>query len=426
MAQNNNPDAHMILVEEALDIIMDHVAETPVEEVVSWRAVGRPLARDVATDIDLAPFANSAMDGYAVHARDLAEADDGHPVVLEVVGHEAAGHVFEGPFGEGQTVRIMTGAPVPEGIDAVVKYEIVEVLDGDGNEGSHVAFRKPACEGENIREAGLEARRGDVVMRAGEVVTPAGAGLLANAGAHTVAVHRAPRVGIISLGTELVDGSVVPARGQIRDVNAPALMASACDAGAEPTLYGIAPDDEDRICELVRRAARECDVVVTSGGASAGDYDYVTALVQREGEVLFDRISMRPGKAVTFGMLDGAPFFGLSGNPAGAFIGFELFVRPAIRKMLGHSELFRPVQTARVTHDVKKRQARRFYNRARVERDAQTGELEVTQTPTQNSAMLVDLHRGNCLLVMPDGEGGARAGDEVSVLRYDLPEGTVL
>ena len=197
MAQNNNPDAHMILVEEALDIIMGHVAETPVEEVVSWRAVGRPLARDVATDIDLAPFANSAMDGYAVHARDLAEADDGHPVVLEVVGHEAAGHVFEGPVGEGQTVRIMTGAPVPEGIDAVVKYEIVEVFDGDGNEGSHVAFRKPACVGENIREAGLKARRGDVVMRAGEVVTPAGAGLLANAGAHTVAVHRAPRVGVI-------------------------------------------------------------------------------------------------------------------------------------------------------------------------------------------------------------------------------------
>lgn len=426
MSRHGNPDDHMISVDKALDIVLSHVAETAVEELPSWQASGRPLARDVVTDIDLAPFANSAMDGYAVRVSDLAGASDDQPIVLDVVGHEAAGHVFEGGVGAGETVRIMTGAPVPEGVDAVVKYEIVEVLEGDGNEGSRVAFRRPASAGENIREAGLEARCGDIVVRAGEVVTPAGAGLLANAGASVVAVHRVPRVGIISLGTELVDGSTKPARGQIRDVNAPALMAAACDAGAEPVFFGIAPDDEERICELVRRAARECDVVVTSGGASAGDYDYVTALVRREGEVLFDRISMRPGKAVTFGMLDGTPFFGLSGNPAGAFIGFDLLVRPAIRKMMGHTELSRPVQTARVTHDVKKRQARRFYNRARVERNARTGELEVAQAPTQNSAMLVDLHRGNCLLVMPDGEGGAQAGDEVSVLRYDLPEGVVL
>ncbi|MDO4436593.1 MAG: molybdopterin molybdotransferase MoeA [Coriobacteriaceae bacterium] len=426
MTSKENPDAHMITVEDAQRIILERACPTPIEQVPTWLAAGRPLAEDVATDIDLAPFANSAMDGYAVRAQDLAAAEAGAPVELEVIGHEAAGHVFEGAVEPGTTVRIMTGAPVPEGADAVVKYEIVEVLEGDGNEGSRVCFAAPARVGDNIREAGLEAKRGEVVMHAGEVVTAAGAGLLANAGKATVAVHRAPRIGIVSLGTELVDAGTVPARGQIRDVNAPALMAAARDAGAEATFYGIAPDDEERICELVRRAAAECDLVVTSGGASAGDYDYVTALVEREGEVQFDRISMRPGKAVTFGMLGNTPFFGLSGNPAGAFIGFELFVRPAVRKMMGHAELFRPVQTARVAHDVKKRQERRFYNRARVERRSDTGELEVTQAPTQNSAMLVDLHRGNCLLVMPDGVGGAKAGDEVSVLRYDLPEGAVL
>ena len=170
MAQDFNPDAHMLTVEEALDVVLRHVVPTPIEEIACWRAAGLPLARDVATDIDLAPFANSAMDGYAVHAEDLLDADGGHPVVLNVVGHEAAGHVFEGTVGPGETVRIMTGAPVPEGLDAVVKYEIVEVLEGDGNEGSRVALRRPASIGENIRAAGLEAHRGEVIMHAGEVV----------------------------------------------------------------------------------------------------------------------------------------------------------------------------------------------------------------------------------------------------------------
>ena len=208
------------------------------------------MAHDATTDIDLAPFASSAMDGYAVHAVDLANASSDTTVELDVVGHEAAGHVFEGHIERGCAVRIMTGAPVPEGADAVVKYEIVEVLEGDGNEGSRVRFAAPAKQGENIREAGLEAHAGEVVMRAGEVCTPAGCGLLASAGHMSVSVHRAPRVAIISLGTELVTPNIVPARGQIRDANAFALMAQAADAGAEPTYLGIAPDDEAAIREL--------------------------------------------------------------------------------------------------------------------------------------------------------------------------------
>lgn len=426
MDHGKNPDANMLEVEEARRIILGRVRATEVHEVPTWLAVGFPLAASVRADIDLAPFANSAMDGYALRAEDLRGTSDETPVELEVVGHEAAGHVFEGRVLQGQAVRIMTGAPVPEACDAVVKYEVVEVLAGDGNEGSRVAFRAPAELGENIREAGLEARVGDEVMQAGEVVTAAGAGLLANAGAATVLVHRAPKVGIISLGTELIDAAEMPRRGQIRDANGPALMASAHAALAEPVFYGIAPDDETQIAELVRRAAGECDVVVTSGGASAGDYDYVTDLIKREGEVMFDRVSIRPGKAVIFGMLGDTPFFGLSGNPAGAYIGFELFVRPALRKMMGHTELERPTQIARSTHDIKKRQGRRFYNRARVERLTDAGELEVMQAPTQNSAMLVDLHRGNCLVVLPAENRGAHAGDMLDVMRYDLPEGTVL
>ena len=334
--------------------------------------------------------------------------------------------MFEGAIGAGEAVRIMTGAPVPEGADAVVKYEIVDVLDGDGNEGSHVSFSAPAKVGENVRSAAEEAHAGDVVMRAGEVVAPAGAGLLASAGYASVKVHAAPRVGIISLGTELVAPSKVPARGQIRDSNSSALMAEALDAGAEPVFYGIAPDDEQAIAELVHRAARECDFVITSGGASAGDFDFVTALVRREGEVLFDRISMRPGKAITFGLLAGKPCLGLSGNPAAAYVGFEMLARPAIRKMRGFAEGARPVQQATLTHGVKKRQDRRFFDRATVLRDPETGELLVTEAKTQNSALLGTMQRANCLLRIDEGPCELKAGDVVDVVRVDLPEGTVL
>lgn len=413
-------------LEDAQAIVLDNVNEMPLVEIPVWRAAGLPLAEDAVTDIDLSPFANSAMDGYALRAADLAGAGAEAPVTLVVIGHEAAGHTFEGTVGAGQAVRIMTGAPVPEGADAVVKYEIVEVLDGDGNEGSHVRFSAPAKVGENIRAAGLEAHAGEAVLRAGEVVAPAGAGLLASAGYASVRVHAAPRVGIISLGTELVAPGERPGRGQIRDSNSSALMAEALDAGAKPVFYGIAPDDEAAIAELVHRAVSECDFVITSGGASAGDYDYVTALVRREGEVLFDRISMRPGKAITFGRIGGKPYLGLSGNPAAAYVGFEMLARPAIRKMLGFAPSARPVQQATLTHGVRKRQDRRFFDRARVERDAATGELYVTEAKSQNSALLGTMQRANCLLRIMEGPADLSTGDTVDIVRVDLPEGAVL
>ena len=410
----------LIPLDDAQSIVLSHVAPTDLVEIPVWQAAGLPLAEDAVADIDISPFANSAMDGYAVRSADLAQASGEAPVTLDVIGHEAAGHVFEGTIGAGETVRIMTGAPVPEGADAVVKYEIVDVLDGDGNEGSRVRFSAPAKVGENVRSAAEEAHAGDAVMRAGEIVAPAGAGYA------SVKVHAAPRVGIISLGTELAAPSNVPARGQIRDSNSSALMAEALDAGAEPVFYGIAPDDEEAIAELVHRAVQECDFVITSGGASAGDYDYVTALVKREGEVLFDRISMRPGKAITFGLLGGKPYLGLSGNPAAAYVGFEMLARPAIHKMRGFAEGARPVQQATLTHGVKKRQDRRFFDRATVLRDPETGELLVTEAKTQNSALLGTMQRANCLLRIDEGPCELKAGDVVDVVRVDLPEGTVL
>ena len=416
----------LLPLERAQEIMLDHVSPTPVVIVPVWEAAGLPLAEDACSDIDISPFANSSMDGYAVRALDLASASEGHPVVLDVIGHEAAGHVFDGIVASGQTIRIMTGAPMPAGADAVVKYEVVKVLDGDGNEGSHVSFSGSVAEGEKVREAGQEAHAGDTVMRAGEIIAPAGAGLLASAGYARVPVHRAPRVGIISLGSELVAPDEIPSFGQIRDSNASALMAEALDAKAAPHCYGIAPDDEEEIAILVHRAAAECDFVITSGGASAGDYDFVGSLVEREGEVLFDRISLRPGKAITFGMIDDTPFLGLSGNPAAAYVGFEMLARPALRKMRGFAPAGRSVQRAVLTHDVTKRQERRFYDRARVERSEATGALEVTEAATQNSALLGTMQRANCLLRIMEGPHELHTGDTVDIVRVDLPEGTVV
>lgn len=416
---------NLMVLEEAQAIVMEHVHPTPVVEVPLHLAAGLPTAADLATDIDLSPFANSAMDGYAVRARDLADASADFPVELVVIGHEAAGHVFEGAVEEGCAVRIMTGAPMPAGADAVVKYEVVELMEGDGNEGSTVRFTASAQVGDNVREAGLEARAGEAVMRAGEVLAPAGCGLLASAGITAVPVHRAPVVGVLSIGTELVAPDTVPGRGQIRDANSSALLASVVAAGGEPRFYGIAGDSEDEISNMMLAAAEECDFVISSGGASAGDYDYVTRLVRREGRVLFDRVSMRPGKAITFGLIRDTPYLGLSGNPAAACVGFEMLARPALRKMRGYAVAPRPLQYARVAHNVRKTQARRFYDRAALSRD-EGGELVVVAAKSQNSALLGILQNANCLLMVPDGDAGFSAGDMVPCVRIDLPEGTVL
>ena len=416
---------NLISVEDARAAILERMTLTPTETVPFAEALGRPLAEPAVTDIPLAPFASSAMDGYAVHAADLAGASPEHPVTLDVVGHAAAGDVFDGPIEAGQAIRIMTGALVPEATDAVVKFEIVGVVSGDGNEGSRVTFTSPAAVGENIREPGLEAPEGAIVLDAGEIVTSAACGLLASAGATEVTVHAKPRVGVFSLGSELVSPSERPARGQIRDANSSDLLAAVAETGAEPVFCGLLPDDADLIRAAVLKAAEECDFVVTSGGASAGDYDYVTSVVADEGEVFFDRVAMRPGKSQTFGMLGGTPFVGLAGNPAAAAVGFEMLVRPALRTMMGMTELERPVQRARLATAQKKKQPRRYYLRGRIDR-LPDGTLVATPASNQNSALFGTLARANCLIVIPTEASVLQVGAEVACVRIDLPEGSVL
>ncbi|HIW76783.1 MULTISPECIES: molybdopterin molybdotransferase MoeA [Gordonibacter] len=411
----------MISVEEARDLVLAHVDVLPVETVPVLEAVGRVAAADLTSDIDISPFAHSAMDGFAVRAAELAEASDEAPVQMDVIAEVAAGDVYEGPIEAGQCVRIMTGAPLPDDADAVVKYEIVDVVDGDGKPGSRVAFRAPAKERANVREAGEEAKAGETVVEKGEVIGSAGVGFLAGCGVVEVPTHRRPRVAIISIGSELVDPTEVPTPGKIRNSNSYALAACAQAAGAEPVILPIVEDTMEALAAAVSAAVDEYDFVVTSGGASNGDFDFIKPVVDELGELLMTTVNMRPGKAQTFGVVRGTPVFGLPGNPAAAYVGFEMIIRPALRKMQGYHHFERPRVKAKLSRDVKKNDPRRIFLRGTLYRD-EDGEYVVAPAKNQSSGLFGVIQRSNCMAIMPEGLDSRTAGSVIECVLLDVSE----
>ena len=417
--------SEMISLEEARTLVLSHVRPLPVETVPVLEAVGRVAAADLASDIDIAPFAHSAMDGFAVRASELAEASPESPVELDVIAEVAAGDVFEGVIGAGQCVRIMTGAPLPTDADAVVKYEVVDAVSGDGKPGSRVAFRAPADVRANVREAGEEARAGEVVVGRGEVVGTAGVGFLASCGITEVPTYRRPRVAVIAIGSELVAPTEVPAPGKIRNSNSYALAACAQAAGAVPAVLPIVEDTHEALAAAVRDAAVSYDFVVTSGGASNGDFDFIKPVVEELGQLLMTTVNMRPGKAQTFGLVDGTPVFGLPGNPAAAYVGFEMIVRPALRKMQGFSRFERPVVKARLSTDAKKRDPRRIFLRSTLSKDA-AGDYVVAPAKNQSSGLFGPIQRSNCMAILPEGLESRTAGSVVECVLLDVSEEIVL
>ena len=411
----------MISLEEARELVLSKVEPLPVETVPVLDAVGRVVAAPLSSDIDISPFAHSAMDGFAVRADDLAGASPESPVELDVIAEIAAGDLYEGPIASGQCVRIMTGAPLPDDADAVVKYEIVDVVSGDGKPGSRVAFAEPAKVRANVREAGEEAKAGEVIVEAGEVIGTAGVGFLAGCGVVEVPAHRRPRVAVISIGSELVDPSEVPARGKIRNSNSYALAACARAAGAVPTVLPIVEDSHDALAAVVRAAAADFDFIVTSGGASNGDFDFIKPVVEQLGELLIATVNMRPGKAQTFGIVDGTPVFGLPGNPAAAYVGFEMIVRPALRKMQGFTRFERPRVMAKLTRDMKKKDPRRIFLRSTLYR-GDDGDYLVEPAQNQSSGLFGVIQRSNCMAIMPEGLESRTAGSLVECVLLDVPE----
>ena len=414
----------MISLEDARELVLSRVQPMPTEEVDVLQVIGRVAAEDLASDIDIAPFAHSAMDGFAMRAAQLASASAESPVELDVIAEVPAGAWFDGEIGEGQCVRIMTGAPLPESADAVVKYEIVDIVAGDGREGSRVAFSKPTEVGSNIRSAGEEAQAGEVIVHAGEVIHSAGVGFLAGCGVTSVKTFQRPTVGIIATGSELVDPSEMPVKGQIRNSNSYALAACAIDAGAVPTVLPIAADDFEGLKAAVMAATEQFDFVVTSGGAANGDYDFIKKVVDDAGELLMTTVNMRPGKAQTFGIVNHTPVFGLPGNPAAAYLGFEMIIRPALRKMQGYSRFERPQVKARLASFAKKKDSRRIFNRATLTKD-ESGYV-VTPAKNQSSGLFGPIQRSNCFIILPEGVGEYPEGTLMDCVLLDIPEEVLL
>lgn len=418
----------MITVEEARERVVALASEPrfkmPVENVPLLDALGRVVASDLVSDIDVAPFDNSAMDGFAVVASSLEGATPENPVTLDIIDWIGAGAVSEKTVQPGQAIRIMTGAIMPDGADAVVRIEDVQ-LAGEGLVGDSVSFSAPVAVGRHVRYAGGEAEAGSVVLSAGEVVRAATLGLLASTGNMEVPVYSAPKVGIISIGTELVPAPEIPGPGKIRDSNSYAISGYVRELGGIPVKYPLVVDDEAAIRDTILRAADECDYIVTTGGACDGDFDYAIAIVKELGEVLFDLVSLRPGKAQALGYIGNTMVHVLSGNPAAAAVGFELFSRPALRIIQGFSAAKRPVSLAVMADSTKKKEGRAFYQRGHLAY-GENGQLLAEQERAQNSALLSEMHRSSVLIRLPEGEGAYESGAPVECMHLDIDEGVII
>lgn len=415
----------MLSLEDARALVLSHMSLMDTEVVPILDAVGRVCAREVKSDIDVAPFAHSAMDGFAVKSEDVAKATGSSPVELKVIAEVGAGDVYDGRIEDGECVRIMTGACLPLDADAVIKYEEADYMGSDGKTGSMVAFAGKASPGENVRAAGEEAHAGDVILSPGEVVGCAGVGYLASCGALSIETYRRPKVAIIPTGSELVDPSQKPERGHIRESNGYAIAACVQNAGAEPFMQPICIDTYDDLKKALVEACALYDFVITTGGAANGDFDFIKKVVDNEGELLMTLVNMRPGKAQTFGFIGKTPVFGLPGNPAAAYCGFEMIIRGALRKMQGYRCLDRPKVHAKLTQDVKKRDPRRIYLRSSLVRNPNGG-LEVTPFDNQSSGLFGVIQKSNCMAIMPEGNESRSAGDIVECVLLDVPEETVI
>lgn len=403
----------MISLDEARDYVLAGCTRLDEVDVALADALGCVAAERVEAREPLPPFENTAMDGYAVRAADTA----GAPVELDVIGFIAAGQDFTGVVGPGQAARIMTGAPMPAGADAVVMVERTEDL------GSRVRIDVAVDVGTAVRPAGDDLQVGDPVVEVGAVLTPAHLGLLATVGRAVVRVVRRPRVGVISTGDELVDGDAPLARGQIRDSNRPTLLALVRQAGFEAVDLGTARDDEATITAAIEGAVATCDALITSGGVSMGDLDFVKVVLDRIGDMRWMQVAIKPAKPLAFGTVPrpsggerGAPVpvFGLPGNPVSSAVSFEVFARAGLRKLAGHSAVVRPAVRAVAAEDLGRRPDGRLELR-RVVVAIEDGVYVVRSAGGQGSHQLAALAAANGLALLPDGDG-VTAGGDVDVL----------
>ena len=397
----------MIPLAEAQQVVIDRCGPLPTVRLPLVAALGHVTAGAVVATEAVPAFDNTAMDGYAVRSADTAAA----PVTLEVVGTLAAGAVPTVSVGAGQAIRIMTGAPMPPGADAVIMVERTRTLDG----GDRVVAEVSVPTGNHVRAAGEDLEVGKVVFEPGEVLQPAHLGVLAGLGTHMVEVVRRPRVGVMSTGDELVDGSEPLSLGQVRDSNRYSLLSLVRQAGLEGVDLGMVRDDPETIRATIAGGVETCDAVLTSGGVSMGDYDCVKVVLDEMGEMSWMQVAIKPAKPFAFGMVDGTPVFGLPGNTVSSMVSFELLARPALRRMMGHAQLHRPRVRATASAPLRRRLDGKIHFARVVWAYGDKG-YEVRSAGGQGSHQLSSLAAANGLAVLPDGQGAA-VGDAVDLIR---------
>jgi molybdopterin molybdotransferase len=394
----------MISVQEAQAHILDRITTTTPPELASLAAsLGRVLAEDVRSEMDVPPTTNSAVDGYAVAGADIPASGTR---ALEIAGELAAGSMFTGTIQRGQALRIMTGAPMPAGADTVYLQEQVE------RAGDRVIVG-PMAAGVNVRQRGEDVQAGAVVLSAGIVLRPQEIGVAASLGLAQLLVRQKPRVAILSTGDEVAEPGSVRKAGQIFDSNRFSLRGLVEAAGAEAVDDGIVPDQFDELHARLLRAAEHADVVLTSGGVSVGDYDLVKSVLQQAGGIHFWQVAMQPGRPLAAGSIGRAHFFGLPGNPVASMLTFHLFVRPALWKLGGRRDLFGQPFHATAVEPLGKKVGRREFKRG-VLRWA-GDRWEVRTTGPQGSGILTSMTAANCFIVIEEERGDVRAGETVWV-----------
>jgi molybdopterin molybdotransferase len=425
-----------VTVQEALEAILASFAPLETVEVALPEALGLVLAEDVAADMNIPPFDNSSMDGYAVRAADVAGASDERPARLRVIGYlPAGGAPRDDERVEAETAfRIMTGAPVPPGADAIVRFEDTSEgrpLDAPQLQPEHsrasavqvggeVAIYREVSEGTNVRRAGGDIREGEVVLQTGDLIGPATIGVLASLGRATVKVHRRPRVAVLATGDELVGVDERPGPGQIRNTNSYAVAAQLRSWGAEAFDLGIARDNRESLVSKLEEAfALEPDLLVTSAGVSVGDYDIVKQVLMELGTINMWRVRIKPGKPLAFGRVGerGVPFLGLPGNPVSSMVTMELFGRPAVMKMLGRKNLSRPVVMARAGERIESSPGRENYIRVVLSR--QGDEYVARTTGAQGSEILTSMARANALAVVGEDVRFVEVGERIKAMLLD-------
>jgi len=422
----------MISVEEALEKILQEVDALEEKPVPILDSLGQVLAEDVKSDINVPPLDNAAMDGYAVQSRDTQSASEESPKFLRVIDTVMAGSISESEVVPGTAIRIMTGAPVPKGADSVVQFENTDEEQRKKSAADQpitkVGILCEARDGLNIRRAGEDIARGATALRKGTIIRPAEIGVLASLGHSQVKVIRRPVVAVLATGNELVEIEQPLPEGRIYNSNTYSIASLVKRYGGIPKILGIAPDREESLIAKLRQGL-DADMLITIGGVSMGDYDMVKDILAKEGEMVFWKVRVKPGKPLAFGKLKGViqngtaksvPHLGLPGNPASCMVSFELFVRPALLKMMGKKNLTKPTIEAVIEDSIKNTGGRRIYDRAIIEK--RDGQYFARLTGPQGSGILTSMSMANGLVIIPEDKKEVKKGEVVQVMMLDWNE----